>query len=63
MPKEVLDVDLGIKSIAVDSRGETFSGEKIDKTRARLDALPLTLRRKKVKSIVSKRYISSRFSC
>jgi len=39
MPKEVLGVDLGIKNIAVDSRDETFSGEKIDKIRTKLDAL------------------------
>jgi putative transposase len=39
IPKEVLGVDLGIKNIAVDSMGEVFSGEKIDKTRTKLDAL------------------------
>ena len=39
VPTNVLGVDLGINNIAVDSMGEVFSGEKIDKTRARLDAL------------------------
>jgi putative transposase len=39
VPTNVLGVDLGIKNIAVDSTGETFSGKKIDKTRAKLDNL------------------------
>jgi putative transposase len=39
VPTNVLGVDLGIKNIAVDSTGETFSGKEIDKTRAKLDNL------------------------
>jgi putative transposase len=38
IPEEVLGVDLGVKNIAVDSMGEVFSGEMIDKARIKLDA-------------------------
>ena len=43
IPKKVIGVDLGIKNIAVDSTGEVFSGEKIDKTRSKLDDLKANL--------------------
>jgi putative transposase len=43
VPTNVLGVDLGIKNIAVDSMGEVFSGEKIEKTRAKLDNLKADL--------------------
>ena len=43
IPKDVIGVDLGIKNIAVDSTGEVFSGEKIDKTRTKLDTLKSSL--------------------
>lgn len=43
IPKKVLGVDLGIKNIAVDSTGEVFSGEKIDRTRDKLDTLKANL--------------------
>lgn len=38
-PINVLGVDLGIKNIAVDSSGEEFSGEKIEKVRTKIDNL------------------------
>jgi len=44
-PKNVLGVDLGIKNIAVDSVGEIFSSEKIDKNRSKLDILKSNLQR------------------
>jgi len=43
IPKDVIGVDLGIKNIAVDSTGETFSGEKIDNTRTKIDNLKADL--------------------
>jgi transposase len=39
VPQNVLGVDLGIKNIAVDSLGEEFSGEKIEKVRSKTDNL------------------------
>jgi IS605 OrfB family transposase len=45
VPTNVLGVDLGIKNIAADSVGEVFSGEKIDKTRIKLDNLKADLQR------------------
>ncbi len=35
-PKDVIGVDLGIVNIATDSTGETFTGEKVEKTRQAL---------------------------
>jgi putative transposase len=43
IPKKVLGVDLGIKNIAVDSMGEVFSGDAIEKTRIKLDDLKANL--------------------
>jgi putative transposase len=43
MPINVIGVDFGIKNIATDSTGETFSGEKIDKARIKLDDLRASL--------------------
>jgi transposase len=42
-PKDVIAIDLGIKNIAVDSTGETFSGNKIKKVRTRIDNLKADL--------------------
>ncbi len=49
-PVDVIGVDLGIKNIAVDSTGETFSGEKIEKVRSKLDNLKANLQSKGSKS-------------
>lgn len=49
-PKGVLGVDLGVKYLAVDSDGEMHSGEKINKTRDRLDSLKSRLQSKGTKS-------------
>jgi len=43
VPQNVLGVDLGIKNIAVDSSGEEFSGEKIEKVRSKIDNLKADL--------------------
>ena len=43
VPDNVLGVDLGIKNIAVDSSGEEFSGEKIEKIRTKIDNLKADL--------------------
>jgi len=43
IPKDVIGVDLGVNNIAVDSTGEVFSGEKIDKTRTKMDTLKSSL--------------------
>lgn len=37
VPQDVLGVDLGIENIAVDSSGEDFPGEKIEKVRTKID--------------------------
>ncbi len=44
-PVNALGVDLGIKNIAVDSSGEEFSGEKIEKVRTKTDNLKADLQR------------------
>ena len=43
VPQNVLGVDHGIKNIAVDSSGEEFSGEKIEKVRSKIDNLKADL--------------------
>ena len=43
MPISVIGVDLGVKNIAVDSMGQIFSSEKIEKTRTKLDNLKADL--------------------
>ncbi len=48
--KAFLGVDLGIKYLAVDSDGEVHSGEQINQTRDRLDALKSRLQSKGTKS-------------
>ena len=42
-PVDVLGVDLGIKNIAVDSTGEEFSGDKIEKVRTKMANLKADL--------------------
>jgi putative transposase len=42
-PEDVLGIDLGIKNIAVDSIGESFSGDKIEKVRTKIDDLKADL--------------------
>ena len=39
----VLGIDLGVKNIAVDSTGEVFSGDAIEKTRIKIDAIKADL--------------------
>ena len=43
MPISVIGVDLGVKNIALDSMGQIFSSEKIEKTRTKLDNLKADL--------------------
>jgi predicted transposase len=38
-PIEVLSIDFGVKNIAFDSTGECFSGDAIEKTRIKIDAI------------------------
>jgi putative transposase len=38
-PIDVLGIDLGVKNIAVDSTGEVFSGDAIEKTRIKIDII------------------------
>jgi IS605 OrfB family transposase len=49
-PIDVIGVDLGIKNLAVDSSGEVFSGEKVDKVRTKLDSLKSDLQHYGTKS-------------
>lgn len=41
--KAVLGIDLGVKNIAVDSTGEVFSGDVIEKTRRKIDTIKADL--------------------
>lgn len=50
IPENVLGVDLGIKNIAVDSFGEEFSGDKIEKIRTKIDNLRADLQSSGTKS-------------
>ena len=49
--KETLGVDLGIKNLATDSDGESFSGEQVETTRQRYNKLRASLQRAKATSI------------
>lgn len=49
-PTDCLGIDLGVKNIAVDSSGEVFSNEKVEKTRVRLLNLRSNLQKAGTKS-------------
>lgn len=48
--KDILGVDLGVTNLAVDSQGEIYSGEGVDKKRVKLDKLKSALQKKDSKS-------------
>jgi len=48
-PDDVLGVDLGVKNIAVDSTGKTFSNEKVERARVRIHKHRAKLQRKGTK--------------
>jgi len=50
VPENVLGVDLGIKNIAVDSTGDVFSGDKVERVRIKMANLRADLQRKGTKS-------------
>ena len=50
MPEDTLGVDLGIVSLAVDSDGDTFSGQAVDRVRTRMNVLRAALQKKDTKS-------------
>ncbi len=54
-PTGTLGVDLGAVHLAVDSDGEFYSGERVDKVREKIDTLKASLQRKGTKS--SKRHL------
>lgn len=49
-PSDIIGVDLGIKNIAADSDGETFSGNKVNSIRNRYARLRSKLQKKGTKS-------------
>jgi putative transposase len=49
-PDDVLGVDLGVKNIAVDNTGTTFSNEKVEQVRVKLHKLRGDLQRRNTKS-------------
>lgn len=57
-PSDIIGVDLGIKNIAVDSNGETFSGNKVNSIRNRYAKLRSKLQKKGTKS--AKRLLKKR---
>ena len=48
--KDFLGVDLGVVNLAVDSKGEIYSGEEVDKKRIKIDKLKSALQSKGTKS-------------
>lgn len=49
-PTGTIGVDLGVIHLAVDSDGEFYSGEQVDKAREKIDTLKASLQRKDTKS-------------
>ena len=50
MTKDFLGVDLGVVNLAVDSKGEIYSGKEVDNKRVKIDKLKSALQKKGTKS-------------